>query len=589
MDENIMTPEENQVTETNNGNVNETSNNKGSRMRGLTLKLKELCWKLIGIFKEYPFTLGSLVICGFFMSLYNGFKGINSTVLTVSATLAFFALEAFFIEEWLRNRKIIQYILYIPSIIIAYFFKMLMFDEEASFFGMGYKKAQYVFGKYYMALIIVLACLIIYHICKRHEEGFEKYCIKTFFALLRTTVVYGIFAIGIAIIILIFNELIYDTDGFLGRLEIFLAAGIYSPAIVLALTDKKEDVGKFARGCVLYALEPLLAVSYLIIYIYIIKIFVTNDVPSNSVFVIMTLLFALGMPIWTMALGLEDNGIFGKMAKYLPFSYLPFIILQGWSIGVRIGECGVTTQRYYGVVLIVLELIYFGVYIYEYIKKKEYISFILPVIGVVAIVTLIVPVINYEDVSINSQLKRLSKFTVDESLIHSARASEVNSIYVTIREFDFKGEARLKEKYSEEQLNILSQCKNDKGTYSTSVYVSDSRDMLQLDISKYSKISEVDYYKDSLASSVEDFKYVNLFDTDAETGEGLYVVDLSDFVQGFTEKYDDDNAYSYSIEDEGIIRLDDNADLYICRVAIRFDKYNKEIERFEIRGYILEK
>lgn len=589
MDENIMTPEENQVTETNNGNVNETSNNKGSRMRGLTLKLKELCWKLIGIFKEYPFTLGSLVICGFFMSLYNGFKGINSTVLTVSATLAFFALEAFFIEEWLRSKKIIQYILYIPSIIIAYFFKMLMFDDEASFFGMGYKKAQYVFGKYYMALIIVLVCLIIYHICKRHEEGFEKYCIKTFFALLRTTVVYGIFAIGIAIIILIFNELIYDTDGFLGRLEIFLAAGIYSPAIVLALTDKKEDVGKFARGCVLYALEPLLAVSYLIIYIYIIKIFVTNDVPSNSVFTIMTLLFALGMPIWTMALGLEDNGIFGKMAKYLPFSYLPFIILQGWSIGVRIGECGVTTQRYYGVVLIVLELIYFGVYIYEYIKKKEYISFILPVIGVAAIVTLIVPVINYEDVSINSQLKRLSKFTVDESLIKSSRAAEAHSIYVTIKDFEFKGEERLQAEYNAHQINVLSRCKGYGESDSTYVYVADSRKMLQLDVSDYSKLSEIYFEADDSYDSVEDFEYVNILDRGSDVSEGLYVVNLKEYVQKFTDNYDDTNSYTYSIDDEGIINLDDNADLYICRVMIRFDKYNKEIKRFEIKGYLLEK
>lgn len=589
MDENIMTPEENQVTETNNGNVNETSNNKGSRMRGLTLKLKESCWKLIGVFKEYPFTLGSLVICGFFMSLYNGFKGINSTVETVSATLAFFALEAFFIEEWLRNKKILQYILYIPSIFIAYLFKMLMFDEEASFFGMGYKKAQYVFGKYYLALIIVLACLIIYHICKRHEEGFEKYCIKTFFALLRTTVVYGIFAIGIAIIILIFNELIYDTDGFLGRLEIFLAAGIYLPAIVLALTDKKEDVSKFARGCVLYALEPLLAVSYLIIYIYIIKIFVTNDVPSNSVFTIMTLLFALGMPIWTMALGLEDNGIFGKMAKYLPFSYLPFIILQGWSIGVRIGECGVTTQRYYGVVLIVLELIYFGVYIYEYIKKKEYISFILPVIGVVAIVTLIVPVINYEDVSINSQLKRLSKFTVDESLIKSSRAAEAHSIYVTIKDFEFKGEERLQAEYNAHQINVLSRCKGYGESDSTYVYVADSRKMLQLDVSDYSKLSEIYFEADDSYDSVEDFEYVNILDRESDVSEGLYVVNLKEYVQKFTDNYDDTNSYTYSIDDEGIINLDDNADLYICRVMIRFDKYNKEIKRFEIKGYLLEK
>jgi hypothetical protein len=63
--------------------------------------------------------------------------------------------------------------------------------------------------------------------------------------------------------------------------EIFLAGGIYVPAMLLVMSGKKGGVGKFAKACVLYVLEPMLILAMAIIYVYIVKIFVTNDIPST--------------------------------------------------------------------------------------------------------------------------------------------------------------------------------------------------------------------------------------------------------------------------------------------------------------------
>lgn len=46
---------------------------------------------------------------------------------------------------------------------------------------------------------------------------------------------------------------------------------------------------------------PCVMIAMAIIYIYIIKIFVTWEIPSNEIFNICSVLFAIGAPIWTMA------------------------------------------------------------------------------------------------------------------------------------------------------------------------------------------------------------------------------------------------------------------------------------------------
>ena len=79
---------------------------------------------------------------------------------------------------------------------------------------------------------------------------------------------------------------------------------------------------------------------------YIIKIIVFKDMPSNQIFRILAALFILGCPIWTMVCNFKEDTIIDKINKLLPKLFIPFIILQIYSIGVRILENGITENRY---------------------------------------------------------------------------------------------------------------------------------------------------------------------------------------------------------------------------------------------------
>ena len=62
--------------------------------------------------------------------------------------------------------------------------------------------------------------------------SFEKYCLSVFGSVMRTSIVYGMFALGLAVIIWIFNILIFDTDDFILRIEALLACGLYIPGLI---------------------------------------------------------------------------------------------------------------------------------------------------------------------------------------------------------------------------------------------------------------------------------------------------------------------------------------------------------------------
>ena len=236
---------------------------------------------------------------------------------------------------------------------------------------MDIMKAREVFRDFYISYFACLGLASLYHMYRRLKDPFEAYCLKTFFGLIRTSVVYGLFAAGLAMIIFIFDTLIFHTHSFIERVEIFLAGSIYVPAMLLVLSVKKGGVGRFSKACVLYVLEPMLILAMAIIYVYIVKIFVTNDIPSNSVFAIITSLFAAGMVIWTLACGIGEKNVFCKTAAFLPVIFIPCILLGGWSILIRIREYGFTPSRYFGLAVVIFELIYMVLYLLQRILRKE--------------------------------------------------------------------------------------------------------------------------------------------------------------------------------------------------------------------------
>ena len=549
-------------------------------------RLKVIAQKIGNVFKDYPVTLGCIVViaaiaaviidCGFDTDFC------EKTIMFLAA----FAVQALFAEEYFKDRLSLRIAGYAIAVPISALFVYLGWLEGDTFLGMKKDKADEltvcIYGTYFACLILAT----LYHMYRRQQENFEAFCLKTFVGLLRTTIVYGLFAGGLALIILIFNELIYDTDALMGRVEIFLAGGIYVPALLLVLSGKKDDVGKFAKICVMYVLEPMLVMAMAIIYIYIIKIFVTGDIPSNTVFGIITALFVAGMVIWTQAQGIGEDNIFCRAANILPFIFVPCIILQAWSIFIRIGEYGVTPDRYFGVVLVIFELIYMLLYLLKRITGRDCVSAIIWVAAATVAIVLLVPYANYASVSVRSQVKRLSGFTVNEQLKSSEQAGMAGSAYRTLTgKCGFRGEEAAEELYTEAEREILASC-YDNSSYAArpEYYLSDGINPVDLDISAYKKLSFAEGYEKDPENTLFTLKVKDSVEYEADLSG--FITDLKNFGR---ERAKSSNYESFGLENYGLISLDETHDLKIIRFSSNYDSEKDELDYLNVDCYILEK
>ena len=550
----------------------------------LAAKLKNAALKIASVFREYPITLGSIVIIAAIGAVIIDCDFDTEICERIIVFLAALSVQTLFIEEHLKNRPALRIAGYVIAVLLSAFFQYFEFSDGEVFLGMPWYKANEIITDIYVSYFACLGLASIYHMYRRQGDSFESYCLKTFFGLVRTSVVYGLFAAGLAIIILIFDTLISHTHNFIGRVEIFLAGGIYVPAMLLVVSGKKGGVGKFAKACVLYVLEPMLILAMSIIYIYIVKIFVTNDVPSNAVFSIITSLFAAGMVIWTLACGIGEENIFCKIAKVLPFVFIPCILLQAWSVLIRINEYGFTPSRYFGVALVIFELIYMVLYLLQRLLKKEAIALIIWVAAVVVVTALLVPFANYTSVCARSQLKRLSEIKISEELKDSELAEMAGSAYrVLADDCGYRGKEIVDQIFTEDEQKILKSCYGTSDSGSRTYYISGSDELVGFDISGYKTLTSVEGKGTEPVSTIE-------LSVD---GNVTYTADLSEFTKKLEEfgakKAESSQFDAFNLSECGPIELDEYYDLKITWFNADYNAETGKLEYLSLNGYMLEK
>ena len=180
--------------------------------------------------------------------------------------------------------------------------------------------------------------------------------------MLRAVGVYLVLNIAVILILEIIDALLVDIDTFRVELNIqlMLSALAYFPTCLLAVSDTSEDNAAFTKKFVSYVLLPCVWIAMFVIYLYVVKIFVTQEVPSNEIFSICASLFAIGMPIWMMASGFveEKSSRYKKLIHITKYIYAPFILLEIYSMSVRVKAYGLTEQRYAAWMFILLQVIY---------------------------------------------------------------------------------------------------------------------------------------------------------------------------------------------------------------------------------------
>ena len=232
---------------------------------------------------------------------------------------------------------------------------------------------------FYIACTVLLAIYVLL----RQQKLDLPHCIgRIIFALLRAVGVYLVLNIAVILILEIIDALLVDIDTFRVELNIqlLLSALAYFPTCLLAVSDTSEDNAAFTKKFVSYVLLPCVWIAMFVIYLYVIKIFVKQEVPSNEIFGICASLFAIGMPIWMMASGFveEKTSRYAKLISITKYIYAPFILLEIYSMSVRVKAYGLTEQRYAAWMFVLLQIIYilwekiYALYAGQTGRKKTY-------------------------------------------------------------------------------------------------------------------------------------------------------------------------------------------------------------------------
>lgn len=433
---------------------------------------------------------------------------------------------------------------------------------------------------YYIFLIV----FIVYFNFKKSNMAFEEYVAKACSNVVKTTVIFTVVAIAFLIFALIFSYFILDGYEYelIVILEMSLTGFYFLPKLLYSLNDVNKEISSFFKFMVKTLLPSLLIIAFAIIYLYIIRILITFDVPSNQIFRVVAGLFVVGLPIWTMATYFKDNTKLYKISENLPFLFIPFIVLQIYAIAVRIIDNGFTEARYLCVMLIIFEIIYIALYF----KNKDKIENILIIFLCMSVISLVVPFVNMYKVSFYSQYNNL-KIYKEKEILTSEDMQKIKGAYYYLMQNSNNKE--LIENYltSEEIEEITNFGIYKYPEEKTEERISVSYDSEVIDVQGYNKIymdlsSDILFY--GIEENIDDIFNNITFKNTSEDYE--FSFDLSDTIRSYIEHEEDIDDY---FKENNKVIIDENRCFVITDFYIKYNIVNELIENYSIDGYMLEK
>lgn len=510
----------------------------------------------------------------FFIFAYNSLTGtIINKILTISiiSAINFFACETYLKESWQRKTS------YIVGFGIAIGFEKLIYTSTTT-----------AVSRICIGYVMIVFLIGLIQAIKNTKADIGEYSVKVLKNLLNVGIVYAILNIGLTLITLIFISLILSSKSFtlLGRLQIALLGLLVLPASLVAITEIKEDFSKFIKTIILYIMLPLTLLATAIIYIYMAKIFILKEIPANSIFRILTGLFIVAFPVWTMIYAFKDKSkVIEKFCKILPTAFIPFLFLQTYSICTRMDGNGLTPSRYMGIAFIIFEAVVIFLSLY---KERKYLIHSLTTATIIIAISTILPFVNMQSASNINQANRLkSAWREGQSF---SELSEEN-----------KKLARSAYSYLEKQVDSYKYIPSYINKEEIRNYIIDNNNYYDKYKSKNKSVEYPDKYilGEEKVVCVEQYKYIQPFtiseyDSSLNDMQNLQLtnskkVDLREYISKVIEQREksENNANLY-IKGNNKIKIDENRDLYINRINLTYkESENIQIEYLTIEGYIL--
>lgn len=445
-------------------------------------------------------------------------------------------------------------------------------------------------------ITVFLICGI-YHCYKRSGYFLPQYAIKVFSNLIKIHIIYFILTIGalivstIIIVLFVNDSYYFDNFNIIGRMMLLVFGLFYVPAWIYSCSQVESKLEVFTKILVKYVLFSLTILIFGIIYIYILKILIMRDIPSNQIFSILTGSFFIAMPTWTMLEAIDERTFFRKISTKLPLLFVPLILLQIYSISARIIEYGVTPDRYMGVMWIILEIIYLLIYW----RKHRYVGKMFIIAAFSIIIALLAPIFNMYHMSAVSQEKILSHYKKDKNL-SSEMKQKIYGAYEYLSSLD-NSEKYIDNKYTSEEIKEISGFYNEyddkNNAYSSELYISIEKKINDINIDGFSRMQVVEY-EEKCDDSVMDIS--NLLLTEYQSENKIRTVDLKELINGYIKyglEHVKKEEYSVYIDSYYMnhcqIKLDEDTLLVIRNFNIYYDKGIKEIKDLSLLGYLFQK
>lgn len=553
-------------------------------------KLKLLWEKILNnfkdIFSKFPITISIVLLLTAISAICFDDVLIEwKTLETIVFVGSIWAVGTLFSETYFKENKIIKYIFVGITFVVAVFFNFYL-KESNTLFGWSKEKTENILENIFFTYLISLPLLIIYKLSKKSNLDIKEYLLNVVSESFIVGITYVVLNIGIAAVSAIFISLILDGESFtfISRMLILSLGFYYIPSMISVFANTKEiKLNSFVEKLLLFVIFPLTMVAIFIIYLYLAKILILRDIPKNVVGRILVCVYLVALPVWAMVISTKKDN-FIKVAKKIPYIYLPLIILEIYSIAIRIFDYGFTPSRYLVILFIIFQIISFFVII---IKKEKFLRELI-LVAICFVMIFFISPLNYRVISNLSQKSILDKYVVNgvefDKCSKRERKKYKGAYRYLINEYNGK-------KYINSQITEDDKLKLGSSFYEEDddnndyvrekEYVYYHKNLKELDVLGYSKI----YYFNKPYEYKEN---INTRNIKIEYGEYEQYIDLESFIKNiiiYNEKY---NEYDSYIDLNRIIAIDDFKVIYITDMNFEYNR-EYEVEYLSVEGYLLEK
>ena len=476
--------------------------------------------------RTFPATAALIILISIILSIVIDQKDQNYQFLlnTMLPFLILWGPGAFLSEVYFPFQKKIRWAFIGFFAAPALLFVFLAQKNDSTFWSIAADPNQYQIARAMLAWWIILLVFGIYGSYRKSGFLFSHFLTRVIENITKIGIIAAVLSAGVSLISLIFIFLILDGKNYdsMIRSQLLINSSVIGIGFLSSLHNLREKISNFFSIIVKYILCILLIVAFAIIYLYIARIFITQIIPSNEIFRIIAALFTIGLPIWTMAGYFSEDNLLTKITKRLPYSFIPFLGLQAYSIGIRIFEYGLTPLRYLCVVMIIFE----AAYILLYWLKKGQTELILIIFSIFTLFALLLPGLNMFSSSIHNQHQSLNKInTAPFEQWTPEEQRRIAGAYFFLK--DSNEAKKILGNFSAEQISSIENSVQFQKVFNQERNFVHQFTLDGIDIQDFRSLSEINYYSNQEPVTLNAVPFTNVEE------KSVITVDMSNLFQEF--------------------------------------------------------